>query len=123
MPRPFPSLRSSLSLITDADSTRWPGATRFAVSLQSLTRPTPLIPALYQVHILLLCLLIAIAQFGISLAYGIQLLRLGHTVLCETGEDNLAYGDDVRPLPVTFANGEKMDRMEYLSMHRNRSKQ
>ncbi|KAF1843414.1 uncharacterized protein K460DRAFT_418477 [Cucurbitaria berberidis CBS 394.84] len=103
---PLFSFRSFFTLFTKANSTSWPGASRFAIPL------------------LCSCLLIAIAQLTVNLSLGIRLLRIGDSVVCQYDHDTLGAGDDVRSLPITYANRDtwETNKKDFLGMHKNRGK-
>ena len=100
------SFRAFFALFTGAKSTRWPGASYYAI------------------HLLFFCLFVAIALFGVNLALGIKLLHLGNKVVCRDYDESLGYEDDVTALPVTFANRDEWGKgkINYMSIHANRKK-
>ena len=109
---PYTSL-TNLITMSGASSTRWPGASRFAV-------PRPHQAILYsstdvsQPHLLVLCLVFAIAQLGVLLAMSAKLLLLGDQVVCAHEREKFTK------LPVTYANLD--GRIDLMGLAENSSR-
>lgn len=92
-------------LIRTANSTRWPGVSRWAF------------------RILILAGFNTIALLSINIAVYVGLVRLGASAVCRDASGSFT---DIRPLPVTYTATHSTDSIQhastYLSIHSNLDK-